>query len=221
MDFKRKIKLGIFTATGALAIGLVAAPSVNHVLHAASDNVSTVNQTVAPTTVKATGQTVAAKSASGTKSNYSVSYVKAGTAKQTATYKQTDYNSSSDAADQVNNLKNVDGQTVKLNSGATATVQGTMGRVYVHWNTGNWSVTTVANTQDVAQNTTQFANQVNSQLQKQDLTAKNVTNGEVTVYNQPQADEANSVKWQQSGQVAQVDGQHANTVIKIAADAKN
>ncbi|WP_318765468.1 hypothetical protein [Lactiplantibacillus carotarum] len=88
MDFKRKVKLGIATATGALALGLVAVPSVNHVLHAASNNVTSVSQTAAPTTVKATDQTVSATSASGTKSNYSVKYVKAGTNSTTATYKK-------------------------------------------------------------------------------------------------------------------------------------
>ncbi len=221
MDFKRKVKLGIATATGALALGLVAVPSVNHVLHAASNNVTSVSQTAAPTTVKATDQTVSATSASGTKSNYSVKYVKAGTNSTTATYKKTDYNSNSDAKDQVNYLTNTQGDSVKLNNGETATVQGTMGRIYVHWNTGNWSVTTVANTEDVAKNPAKFANQVNNQIQKQDLTDKNVTNGSVTVYDQAQSGQANSVKWQQADKVSQVQGQQANTVIKIAATAKN
>ncbi|ETY73399.1 hypothetical protein [Lactiplantibacillus fabifermentans] len=220
MDFTRKAKLGIFTATGALVLGLVAAPSVNHVLHAASDNVSTVSQTAAPTTVKATDQKVTADSASGTKSNYSVSYVKSGTDTKTATYKQTDYNSSSDASNKVDYLSNTNGDSVTLNNGETATVQGTMGRVYVHWNTGNWSVTTVANTQDVATNPTKFANQVNKQIENQDLTSKKVTSGAVTVYNQPQSGEANSVKWQKSDTVSQVQGQQASTVLKIAATTK-
>ena len=221
MNFKRKVKLGIVSATGALVLGLVAVPSVNHVLHAASDNVSSVSQTAAPTTVKATDQTVSAKSASGTKSNYSVKYVKAGTNSTTATYKKTDYNSNGDAKEQVNNLTNVQGDSVQLNNGKTATVQGTMGRIYVHWNTGNWSVTTIANTEDVATNPAKFANKVNNQIQSQDLTSKNVTNGAVTVYDQPQSGQANSVKWQKSDKVSQVQGQQANTVIKIAADAKN
>ncbi|AVK63643.1 hypothetical protein C5Z26_05785 [Lactobacillus sp. CBA3606] len=220
MDFKQKVKSGIFTATGALVIGLVAAPSVDHVLHAASNNVTTVSDTTAPTTVKATDQTVKATAASGTKSNYSVSYVKAGTSSKTATYKQTDYDNSSVAQNKVDYLANTQGDTVKLNSGTTATVQGTMGRLYVHWNTGNWSVTTVANTQDVVQNPTKFANKVNSQIKQQSLTTQGATSGSVTVYNQPQSGEANSVKWQNSDQVSQVQGQQANTVLKIAATAQ-
>jgi len=95
-----------------------------------------------------------------------------------------------------------------------------MGRVYVHWNTGNWSVTTIANTEDVATNPAKFANQVNNQLEKQNLTDKSVTSGAVTVYNTTQSGQANTVKWQKSGQVSQVQGQQANTVIKIAADTK-
>lgn len=222
MDFKRKTKLGIVTATGALIVGLVAAPSVNHVLHAASDNVSSVSQTAAPATVKATNQTVKATDASGTKTNYSVKYVKAGTKSATATYKKTAYNHSSEAKQKVEALANADasGTSVKLNNGQTAVMQGTMGQMYVHWNTGNWSVTTVANTEDVAQNPAKFANQVNNQIQKQKLTDKKVTSGSVTVYNQPQSDQNNTVKWQKSDQVSQVQGQQANTVLKIAADAQ-
>jgi len=220
MNFKRKVQLGIATATGALIIGVVVVPSITHGLYAASDNVSSVSQTAAPTTVKATDQTVQATSASGTKGNYSVKYVKAGTSSTTATYKQTDYNSSSEAQTQVNPLTSTQGSSVQLNSGTTATMQGTMGRVYVHWNTGNWSVTTIANTEDVATNPAKFANQVNNQLEKQNLTDKSVTSGAVTVYNTTQSGQANTVKWQESGQVSQVQGQQANTVIKIAADTK-
>ncbi|WP_048000430.1 hypothetical protein [Lactiplantibacillus herbarum] len=221
MDFKRKVQLGIATATGALILGVVVVPSITHGLYAASDNVSSVSQTAAPTTVKATDQTVQATSASGTKGNYSVKYVNAGTSSTTATYKQTDYNTSSEAKTQVNPLTNTQGSSVQLNSGTTATMQGTMGRVYVHWNTGNWSVTTIANTEDVASNPAKFANQVNSQLEKQSLTDKSVTSGAVTVYNTTQDGQANTVKWQESGQVSQVQGQQANTVIKIAAATKN
>ena len=54
MNFKRKIQLGIATATGMLVVGIVAVPSVTNVLHAASDSVSLVSQTAAPTTVKST-----------------------------------------------------------------------------------------------------------------------------------------------------------------------
>ena len=221
MNFKRKIQLGIATATGMLVVGIVAVPSVTNVLHAASDNVSLVSQTAAPTSVKATNQTVKAISASGTKGNYRVKYAKAGTSSTTSTYQQTNYNTKSDASSQVDYLANTQGQRTTLNSGTAATVQGTMGKVYVHWNTGSWSVTTIANTQDVAGNPTKFANQVNNQIQKQDLTSKNVTSGAVTVYDTPQNGQANSVQWQNGKQVAKVQGQQANTVIKIAADAKN
>lgn len=221
MNFKRKIQLGIATATGMLVVGIVAVPSVTNVLHAASDSVSLVSQTAAPTTVKATNQTVKAISASGTKGNYRVKYAKAGTSSTTATYQQTNYNTKSDASSQVDYLANTQGQRTTLNSGTAATVQGTMGKVYVHWNTGSWSVTTIANTQDVAGNPTKFANQVNNQIQKQDLTSKNVTSGAVTVYDTPQNGQANSVQWQNGKQVAKVQGQQANTVIKIAADTKN
>lgn len=221
MNFKRKIQLGIATATGMLVVGIVAVPSVTNVLHAASDNVSLVSQTAAPTSVKATNQTVKAISASGTKGNYRVKYAKAGTSSTTATYQQTNYNTKSDASNQVDYLANAQGQRTTLNSGTAATVQGTMGKVYVHWNTGSWSVTTIANTQDVAGNPTKFANQVNNQIQKQDLTNKNVTSGAVTVYDTPQNGQANSVQWQNGKQVAKVQGQQANTVIKIAANAKN
>ena len=202
-------------------VGIVAVPSVTNVLHAASDSVSLVSQTAAPTTVKATNQTVKAISASGTKGNYRVKFAKAGTSSTTATYQQTNYNTKSDASSQVDYLANTQGQRTTLNSGTAATVQGTMGKVYVHWNTGSWSVTTIANTQDVAGNPTKFANQVNNQIQKQDLTSKNVTSGAVTVYDTPQNGQANSVQWQNGKQVAKVQGQQANTVIKIAADAKN
>ncbi len=47
MNFKRKIQLGIATATGMLVVGIVAVPSVTNVLHAASDSVSLVSQTAA------------------------------------------------------------------------------------------------------------------------------------------------------------------------------
>jgi len=221
MNFKRKVQLGVATATGALILGVVVVPAITHGLYAASDNVSSVSQTAAPTTVKATDQTVQATSASGTKGNYSVKYVNASTSSTTATYKQTDYNTSSEAKTQVNPLTNTQGSSVQLNSGTTATMQGTMGRVYVHWNTGNWSVTTIANTEDVASNPAKFANQVNNQLEKQSLTDKHVTSGAVTVYNTTQDGQANTVKWQESGQVSQVQGQQANTVIKIAAATKN
>lgn len=221
MNFKRKIQLGIVTTTGALVIGLIAAPSVTSVLHAASDSVSSVSQTAAPTTVKASNQTVKATTASGTKGNYRVKYAKAGTTSTTATYQQTDYNTKQDASAQVDYLATTQGQKTTLNSGTAATVQGTMGKVYVHWNTGSWSVTTIANTQDVANNPTKFANQVNTQIQKQDLTDKNVTSGAVTVYDTAQNGQANSVQWQQGTQVVKVQGQQSNTVIKIAANASN
>jgi len=221
MQFKRKIQLGIATATGALVLGLVAAPSVNHVLHAASNNVTTVSQTAAPTTVKATDQTVKATSASGTKSNYQVSYVKSGTSSKTATYQKTAYNTKSTATDKVDYISNVKGDTVTLSNGTTAKLQGTMGRVYVHWNTNNWSVTAIANTADVQKNPAKFAQQVNNQLEKQALTTTKVTHGSVTVYDQAQSGQANTVKWQKSDQVYQVKGQQANTALKIAADAQH
>ncbi|VDG19998.1 hypothetical protein [Lactiplantibacillus mudanjiangensis] len=221
MQFKRKVKVGIFATTSALVLGLVAAPSVNHVLHAASDNVTTVSQTAAPTTVKAADQTVKATSASGTKSNYSVSYVKSGTSSKTATYKKTAYNSKSDAKDEVDYIGAAKGSTVSLGNGTTAKLQGTMGRVYIHWNTNNWSVTAIANTADVQANPAKFAKQVNNQLTSQKLTDTNVTHGSVTVYDQTQSGQANTVKWQQSDKVTQVKGQQASTVMKLAADAQS
>ncbi|MFC6163691.1 hypothetical protein ACFP3T_03275 [Lactiplantibacillus dongliensis] len=220
MQFKRKLQLGIATATGALAIGLIAVPSVNHVLHAASNNVTTVSQTAAPTTVKATDQTVKATTASGTKSNYRVSYVKSGTRAKTATYQKTAYNTKHTATDKVDYINNVKGDTVTLSNGTTAKLQGTMGRVYVHWNTNNWSVTAIANTADVQKNPAKFAQQVNNQLEKHNLTTTNVTHGSVTVYDQAQSGQANTVKWQKADQVYQVKGQQANTALKIAADAQ-
>jgi len=221
MNFKHKIQLGIATATGMLVVGLVAVPSVTSVLHAASDNVSSIIQTAAPATVKATNQTVKALSASGTKGNYRVKYAKAGSSSTVATYQQTDYNTKSDASSQVDYLATAQGKSTTLNSGTPATIQGTMGKVYVHWNTGSWSVTTIANTQDVASNPTKFANQINTQIQKQKLTTKTVTSGAVTVYDTAQNGQANSVQWQNGSQVTKVQGQQAGTVIKIAADANN
>jgi len=220
MQFKRRVQLGILATTSALVIGVVAVPSVQQRLHAASNQVTSVKQTAAPTTVKAPDQTVKATDASGTKTNYSVSYVKAGTDDKTATYKQTAYTTKSTATDKVDYISNVKGDTVTLSDGTTAKLQGTMGRIYVHWNTNNWSVTAIANTADVQQNPAKFAQKVNAQLAKQNLTAKHVTHGSVTVYDQAQSGQANTVKWQKADQVYQVKGQQANTAVKIAATAQ-
>ncbi|CAM3167604.1 hypothetical protein [Lactiplantibacillus plajomi] len=218
MQLKRKVKLGLVTAASAVVVGLAVTPLVTNTLHAASNNVTSVSQTTAPLTVKATNQTVSAKSASGTKANYSVKYTDQQSQK-TATYKKTDYNSTQTAQAKVEHLGTTQGDQVTLRGGEKATVQGVMGRIYVHWNTGNWSVTAIANTPDVANDPAKFANTVNQQIKAQKLTAKKVTTGAVTVYNQTQSGQANSVKWQQADQVAQVKGQQANTVLKIAAKA--
>lgn len=53
MDFKRKMKLGIFMVTGSLALGLVTAPSVNQLYRRLGNNVSVVSEPATAVTVKA------------------------------------------------------------------------------------------------------------------------------------------------------------------------
>jgi len=53
MNFKQKLKLGIFVVTGSLALGLVTAPSVNQIFHPLDDQVSVIRNPATTITIKA------------------------------------------------------------------------------------------------------------------------------------------------------------------------
>lgn len=213
---KRKTKI-ITTVTAALAI-LALGSGTALQIHAAND-VSSVGQTTAPTTASADGTKLTADSASGTKQNYTVNYT--GSSDASATFQKKTYGTQATAANQVDYVgSNTDGATVKLNSGTSAVVQGTMGHTYVHWNKGDWSVTAVTSNADSTGTPTQFAKQVNAQLSKSSL-PKSADTGAITVYSQADSDETNSVTWQDGKQVYKVSGTTADATVKVAQNADN
>lgn len=195
---------------GALGSGTLLAS------HAAND-VSAVAQTAAPKTATTNGTKLTATSASGTKRNYTVTYHGAN---QTATFKKQTLGSASTAENQVNYVgRGTQGATVTLTNGTRAVVQGVMGHTYVHWNRGNWSVTAVTSNADQSGTPTQFAQQVNAQLQSADLPS--TATGAVTVYSQTGAPSAqdNTVKWQAGSQLYTVSGQTAASAVKLAQNS--
>ncbi|MFC6295565.1 hypothetical protein ACFQH1_10180 [Lactiplantibacillus daoliensis] len=56
MNFKQKMKLGILIVTGSLALGLVAAPSVNQIFHQVDGQVNVISNSETAITVKAIRQ---------------------------------------------------------------------------------------------------------------------------------------------------------------------
>jgi len=212
---QRKVKI-VTAVTVALAMFTLGSGTVLE-MHAAND-VSSVGQTVAPTSASTDGNKLTATSTNGTKQNYTVKYD--GNSEQSATFQKKTYGTDSTAEKQVDYVgSNTDGATVKLNKNTTAVVQGTMGHTYVHWNKGDWSVTAVTSNADAAGTPKQFAKQVNQQITTASL-PKNADTGAITVYSQTDDDEANSVTWQNGKQVYKVSGTTADTTVKVAQDAE-
>ncbi|MFC6260533.1 hypothetical protein [Levilactobacillus fujinensis] len=212
MQQKTKIVTAVTVALAVLTLGSGTVVQ----MHAAND-VSSVGQTVAPTSAKTDGTTLTATSTSGTKQNYTVKYD--GNSDQSATFQKKTYGTSTTAEKQVDYVGgNTDGASVKLNKNTTAVVQGTMGHTYVHWNKGGWSVTAVTSNADAAGTPKQFAKQVNQQITETSL-PKGADTGAITVYSQTDDDEANSVTWQNGKQVYKVSGTTADTTVKVAQDA--
>lgn len=187
-------------------------------LHAAN-NVSTVAQTAAPVATQAGGTRLTAAGTSGTRQNYSVTY-RTAAAKHVATFQKQTFGQAATAAKRVNYIgRHPAGPTVHLTSTTSAVVQGTMGQTYVHWNIGKWSVTAITANADQSGTPTQFANQLNRQLQQRALPAR-VTSGAITVYSQPNGTaQVNTVKWQTGNQLYSVQGQTATAAVKLAQSA--
>lgn len=214
---QRKTKI-ITAVTAALALVTLGSGTALQ-MHAAND-VSTVSQTVAPSSVTADSSQLTADSTSGTKQNYTVKYADKQTADQSATLQKKTYGSSNRAAKQVDYVgSNTEGTTVKLNKSTKAVVQGVMGHTYVHWNKGDWSVTAVASNADATGTPTQFAKQVNKQVSSASL-PKGADTGAITVYSGTQSEEANSVTWQKGKQLYTVNGKTADTTVQLAQDSK-
>jgi len=211
---QRRVKI-VATVAAALAVLTLGLGTVVE-MHAAND-VSSVGQTVAPTSASTDGSRLTATSTSGTKRNYTVEYD--GNSDQSATFQKRTYGTNSTAEKQVDYVgSHTDGATVKLNKNTKAVVQGTMGHTYVHWNKGDWSVTAVTSNADAAGTPKQFAKQVNRQITKSSL-PKSADTGAITVYSQTDDDETNSVTWQNGKQVYKVSGTTADTTVKVAQDA--
>ncbi|WP_407885549.1 hypothetical protein [Levilactobacillus sp. N40-8-2] len=210
---QRKTKI-IIAVTAALAVITLGSGTVLE-MHAAND-VSSVSQTTAPSTVTADSSKLTADSTSGTKQDYTVKYTDKSTGNQSATLQKKTYGSTSSAENQVDYVgTNTEGVTVKLNGSTTAVVQGVMGHTYVHWNKGDWSVTAVASNADETGTPTQFAKQVNKQITASSL-PKSADTGAITVYSGTEKDEANSVSWQNGKQLYTVSGKTAAGTVKLA-----
>lgn len=215
---KRSKKILMTAATG-LAVLATLGSGTYLTMHAAN-GVSSVSQTAAPTTATASGTKLTAANPSGTKQNYTVKYHdQAGS--NAATFQKKTLGSAATAADQVDYFgRSTAGPSVKLTHGTQAVVQGTMGHTYVHWNTGKWSVTAVTSNADQSGTPTQFADQVNNQLQQQHLPT-DATTGAVTVYSQTTGSsaQADTVKWQSGHQLYTVSGQSAAGTVKLAQNS--
>ncbi|GEO69551.1 hypothetical protein [Levilactobacillus acidifarinae] len=206
----------LVTAAASLAVLATLGSGTLLTMHAAN-GVSAVSQTAAPTTATANSTHLTATNASGTKQNYTVKYHnQAG--HTAATFQKKTLGSATAAANQVAYFgRGTAGPSVKLTHGTQAVVQGTMGHTYVHWNTGHWSVTAVTSNADQSGTPTQFANQVNDQLQQQHLPTA-ATTGAVTVYSQANGSsaQADTVKWQTGDQLYAVSGQTVAGTVKLA-----
>lgn len=215
---KRSKKILMTAATG-LAVLATLGSGTYLTMHAAN-GVSSVSQTAAPTTATVSGTKLTAANPSGTKQNYTVKYHdQAGS--NAATFQKKTLGSAATAADQVDYFgRSTAGPSVKLTHGTRAVVQGTMGHTYVHWNTGKWSVTAVTSNADQSGTPTQFADQVNNQLQQQHLPT-DATTGAVTVYSQTTGSsaQADTVKWQSGHQLYTVSGQSAAGTVKLAQNS--
>ena len=213
----KKTKKMFVTSVAGLALVATLGSGTLMTMHAAND-VSSVSQTAAPTTATTAGTKLAATSASGTRQNYTVQYHGNG---QHATFQKRTLGSAATAADQVDYVgRGTQGATVALNDQTHAVMQGVMGHTYVHWNTGNWSVTAITSNADQSGTPTQFAKQVNAQL-KQAKLPDDATTGAVTVYSQTIAANTptSTVKWQQGHQLYTVSGQTANSAVKLAQNS--
>lgn len=217
----QKMKRLWLAAAATLAVAATVGSSTLLTMHAAND-VSSVGQTAAPTTATTAGTKLTATSASGTKQDYTVKY-RATAGQQRATFQKQTLSSATAAANRVAYVgRQTAGPTVTLNPGTTATLQGTMGHTYVHWNTGNWSVTAVTSNADQSGTPTRFAKQVNAQLQQQAL-PRGIATGAVTVYSQTStsAPQVNTVQWQSGKQLYTVSGQTAASAVKLAQNSAN
>ncbi|HBO47313.1 MULTISPECIES: hypothetical protein [Pediococcus] len=170
-------------------------------------------------------QTVTGNSTSG-----KVTYSNGANSATTATYKQQKYGTTSQAKtgfENTQNLTNADGTKVTLSDGTKATSQGVMGHVYVQWQKNGWTVTTVADTEDLTTSSvnqtnktvTAVANKVKKSLKSNKVITQNVTRGNVVVYDGAQQKPVNNISWQQKNKVVQVSGNSAETTAKIAKEA--
>ncbi|MDT6979743.1 hypothetical protein [Levilactobacillus zymae] len=206
----------LVTAAAGLAVLATLGSGTLLTMHAAN-GVSAVSQTAAPAAATASSTKLTAAKTSGTQQNYTVKY-RDSAGQTAATFQKKTLGSATTAADQVDYFsRSTAGPGVKLTHGTQAVVQGTMGHTYVHWNTGKWSVTAVTSNADQSGTPTQFANQVNNQLQQQHLPT-DATTGAVTVYSQTTGSgaQADTVKWQSGHQLYTVSGQSAAAAVKLA-----
>lgn len=213
----KRSKQIFITTLSSLAVLAALGSGTLLTMHAAND-VSAVSQTDAPKTATAASTKLTATTASGTKSDYTVTY-RGGD--QKATYQKETLGKTSTAKDEVDYVGgNTAGATVKLSSNTTAVMQGVMGHTYVHWNTGKWSVTAVTDNADAAGTPKQFAKQVNTQLKRASLPS-DATTGAVTVYSGTDKNQTNTVKWQSGKQLYTVSGQTAASTVKLAQNSNN
>lgn len=215
---RKRTKKLLITAASSLAVLTVFGSGTYLTMHAAND-VSSVSQTVAPKSAKASSDKLTATSASGTKQDYTVKYQDQ-SGQQAATFQKKTLGTAKTAASEVDYVgRNTDGAAAKLNHQTKAIVQGTMGHTYVHWNTGKWSITAVTDNADAAGNPQQFAKQINTQLKKANL-PDNAKSGSVTVYSGSEDQQANVIKWQAGKHLYTVNGQTAASTVKLAQKAQ-
>lgn len=205
--------------TAILGIGLVSATAVGgSLVKVHGDAKPSTSELAVPKTVSAASQTASA-SVSGTAKNAKVAYKQSGDNTPVATYQQTTSSTTSNAAAKVPNQDH-SGQTVTLSDGTKAKEQGIMGHIYVTWRKGDWSVTTVTDTEQTFRTDAKtLATQVNRQLKNEDITNQSVDKGAVTVYSSAQDTTANQITWQKHHQVRNVKAQTAGTAYQIAKTA--
>lgn len=212
------MKKRVLIPAGILVTGLLSAIIFASPLVHGNDQPTTADLSV-PKTVQTSAQTATAAKMTGTTANAKVTYQQSDQSEPTATYQQTAESTATKAADAISDQDH-SGETVKLSDGTKAKEQGVMGHIYVSWQKGNWSVTTVTDTtQTLRTDPEKLAVQVNQQLKNSDITNQDVDKGAVTVYSSAQDTTANQIKWQNNKQVENVKGQQAATVYQIAKKA--
>ncbi|MBW1606356.1 hypothetical protein [Lactobacillus sp. Sy-1] len=186
-----------------------------------SQNVHATQTVVQQLSIPATATVDQQKYVAKAVNNNQVQYQDSDSNLKAADYQVINSENPHTASNQYHNLKmpiKFDGQSTTLSDGTKSTIQGAMGHVYVQWQRGNWTVTTVSSP-EVAKNpkaAVKQANQVNKLIKESQVTDHSIDRGSIVIDQDSQGDNESQISWQKGKQTVNTTGQNAELITKVA-----